>query len=546
MTANNFLLCSKPLAASDMFQHRSDGETAASLCSILGCNNIVDGRKYCQKHTAKRSHNKFFVKSRIKLPTPTGPNPENASSVSDRQCLGDSRELNSKSVLSQANEIKDGGTRVGMLPTGNQTTPVPGTEPRPTQPSPLKQKAGEPAEHLNGAGSGYTSIIFEPVPASDTRQGGQSTVPRTCNHDQALLQNFCDLQTADAKEPLQKIEQVRSISMLREISGEVPTGRDKKTAICISSDSEGGSINYTYAKNGALEHHGRRRTTCTPIPLNKEEPIIIDNDDDGEIDISRDTATTTSVQESQSHNTTNECPPEPRQSPRPAWLKSVPAIVEPEISIVNRPSPAPKPKDAEPKAVPAKRVFDSDAFDEMIYRQFKSKPRTRPCPISTEPNSRLYLPVNPAIHRSHDRTQKWHDDKTREIQERGSRKRWFGKAAARLQWLYEKEQLEQTQRQQHAQISAANTSREILPLLHSQRQDPKPRTSVRALDFGDVREEALPADVRANPAWLKAAEWHRRARNGDLETNASISRKRRLTWRQYTMLEREAARKMQG
>jgi hypothetical protein len=378
------------------------------------------------------------------------------------------------------------------------------------------------------------------------RQGGQSSVPRAYNHDRALLRNLRDLQTTDVKEPLQTIEQLRSVHMRREVSGEILRGRDKNTAICISSDSEAGSINYTYAKQRAVEHHERRTTTPIPIPLTTQEPIIIDNDDDGEIDISRDTPATTPVQENQNNDTANERASKPLYSPRPAWLKSALAIREPEISIVNRPSPAPKPKDTEFEAVPAKRVFDSDAFDEMIYRQFKSKPRTRSGSAGNEPSGRLYLPVNPAIHRSHDRTQEWYDDKMREIKERGNRKKWFGKASARLQWLYEKEKREQTQHQQHTPIRAAeNAHREIAPS-HPRRQDPKPRSSVRPLDFGDVRDEILPADVRENPAWLKAAAWHRQSRNGDLETNASISRKRRLTWRQYTILEREAARKMQG
>ncbi|EHK45075.1 hypothetical protein TRIATDRAFT_88018 [Trichoderma atroviride IMI 206040] len=155
------------------------------------------------------------------------------------------------------------------------------------------------------------------------------------------------------------------------------------------------------------------------------------------------------------------------------------------------------------------RVFDSDAFDAMIYRQSTLRPPpgvasqapARPkTPVKKPPVEyrRQYLPINPAIHLPIKRSEEWHTKKALEIQARGRRKAWFGKVIERRRWLRAKEKAEEDER------SAAKEPNQK-PL----RIDPQPWSYNRVIDFGDVPHEELPEDVLQNPAWAKACAWHR-------------------------------------
>ncbi|KAM0458922.1 hypothetical protein ACHAO4_002310 [Trichoderma viride] len=154
-------------------------------------------------------------------------------------------------------------------------------------------------------------------------------------------------------------------------------------------------------------------------------------------------------------------------------------------------------------------VFDSEAFDAMIYRQSTLRPPpgvasqapARPKTPVKKPSvkyQRQYLPINPAIHLPIKRSEEWHTKKALEIQARGRRKAWFGKVIERRRWLRAKEKAEEDER------NAAKESNQK-PL----RIDPQPWSYNRVIDFGDVPHEELPEDVLQNPAWAKACAWHR-------------------------------------
>lgn len=151
-------------------------------------------------------------------------------------------------------------------------------------------------------------------------------------------------------------------------------------------------------------------------------------------------------------------------------------------------------------------TFDPIAFDSIIYRQSRLRP---PPGVSLSSHivkngplldggERLYLPVNPAIHKMHKRSQRWYKQKCEEIKRRPTRKAWFGKVMARKRWLLAEERKLEEKRQEALCIGAAPPYR-----------PPEPRSVKQILDFGDVPEEDLPDYVRSNPAWLKACAWHR-------------------------------------
>lgn len=152
-------------------------------------------------------------------------------------------------------------------------------------------------------------------------------------------------------------------------------------------------------------------------------------------------------------------------------------------------------------------TFDPVAFDSIIYRQSRLRPppgvrlssRIVKNGSASRKSERVYLPVNPAIHKMHKRSQHWHKQKCEEIKRRPSRKAWFGKVEARLRWLRaEEERLEQSR--QNAQDDGT------MPPF----EPPEPRCFKQILDFGDVPEKELPEHVRNDPAWLKACAWLRK------------------------------------
>ncbi|KAM0552580.1 hypothetical protein ACHAPJ_007909 [Fusarium lateritium] len=149
--------------------------------------------------------------------------------------------------------------------------------------------------------------------------------------------------------------------------------------------------------------------------------------------------------------------------------------------------------------------FDSAAFDSLIYRQSNLRPpagvgvrRTVGKGLASSEGKQLFLPVNPAIHKMHKRSQTWYRKKCEEIRRRPGRKAWFGKVVERRRWIQDEEVKLEKQRQQ-AQFAGT------MPPF----KQPQPLGVKRVLDFGDVPEEELPDYVRKNPAWLKACAWHR-------------------------------------
>ncbi|KAI8673856.1 hypothetical protein NCS55_00707300 [Fusarium keratoplasticum] len=166
-------------------------------------------------------------------------------------------------------------------------------------------------------------------------------------------------------------------------------------------------------------------------------------------------------------------------------------------------------------------AFDSAAFDACIYRQSDLRPppgvvipsrKTRKAKASSE-EPRLFLPVNPAIHRMHNRSEDWYKKKCQEIKRRPRRKAWFGKVLERQRWLNAREaKLDE----ECEQARLAGKDPPFRP--------PQPRTHKRILDFGDVPEEELPEDVRNNPAWLKACAWHRETMNKALQRQHQVNK----------------------
>ncbi|UKZ72997.1 hypothetical protein TrVFT333_000636 [Trichoderma virens FT-333] len=194
-----------------------------------------------------------------------------------------------------------------------------------------------------------------------------------------------------------------------------------------------------------------------------------------------------------------------------------PFTVETDVSVENdsitvaiqnaaEPSIAAEPRMAEQPRTAKARVFDSEAFDAMIYRQstlhpppgvFVQAPARPNTPVqkpSIIEDQSQYLAINPAIHFSYNRSEEWYKEKALEIQARGGRKAWFGKVIERRRWLRAKEKAED---ERNASIQEPT------------RIDPRPWSYDRIIDFGDVPEEELPEDVLQNPAWVKACAWHR-------------------------------------
>ncbi|KAL3608401.1 hypothetical protein FPOAC2_03397 [Fusarium poae] len=151
-------------------------------------------------------------------------------------------------------------------------------------------------------------------------------------------------------------------------------------------------------------------------------------------------------------------------------------------------------------------TFDSVAFDSIIYRQSRLRPppgvilstRIVKGGSTSRNGDHVYLPVNPAIHNMHKRSQRWYKEKSEEIKRRPSRKAWFGKVEARQRWLRAEEEKLERSRQQ------AQHDGTMPPF-----EPPKPRSVRQILDFGDVPEDELPEHVRSNPAWLKTCAWFR-------------------------------------
>ncbi|KAF7550168.1 hypothetical protein G7046_g8105 [Stylonectria norvegica] len=167
--------------------------------------------------------------------------------------------------------------------------------------------------------------------------------------------------------------------------------------------------------------------------------------------------------------------------------------------------------------------YDAAAIDIIIYQQSEMSPpdgvfimpRIPEKPTTSSKDGRLFLPVNPAIHYTHNRSEQWHRRKAREIAARGGRKKWFGKVLERQRMLRRRKAMEERRRRKQRHEGA-------VPM----RRDPQPRTYNRVQDFGDVPEKELPDDVASNPAWVKACAWFREARVETIQYQRDSERRR--------------------
>lgn len=175
--------------------------------------------------------------------------------------------------------------------------------------------------------------------------------------------------------------------------------------------------------------------------------------------------------------------------------------------------------------------FDSAAFDTMIYKQSNLRP---PATVRVQPRSpakattssegkRIAVPVNPAIHGMHNRSEEWYRRKKKEVEKRGGRKAWFGKAVERMHSL-------RSQKTAEEEVQKQAREKSIIP----PRQDPQPWSHRRVLDFGDVEAEDLPDDVKENSSWLSACAWMRQSRQDGIQRHRRVLRTTEETERYYT------------
>ncbi|OAR01866.1 hypothetical protein LLEC1_01789 [Akanthomyces lecanii] len=199
---------------------------------------------------------------------------------------------------------------------------------------------------------------------------------------------------------------------------------------------------------------------------------------------------------------------------------------ETEFAIVYRPTSVVRRSTATRRET---KVFNSDAFDAMIYRQSDTQPPSGvaihpPTTASSTAPRRIFVHGNPAIHAPVVRTEKWLKDKAREIRNRPNRKRWFGKAAERMRWRYNKQvEEDKTKRQTQNKASAGRKTR----------QDPQPAGYKRVMDFGDVPRDRLPPYVLSDPAFVKGCDWMRKMRDEDVALWRAVEHRTQMTWQHY-------------
>ncbi|KAL4403619.1 hypothetical protein CABS03_15071 [Colletotrichum abscissum] len=104
-----------------------------------------------------------------------------------------------------------------------------------------------------------------------------------------------------------------------------------------------------------------------------------------------------------------------------------------------------------------------------------------------------YMRVDPRIHWSHNRSDKWFEQKMEEIKARGGRKANFGKAAHRMRM-----QRIATERREaeDAPMGALAEGRDRIPLVRS--KPTEPWSHHRQMDFGDVPAHELTRYVQEN------------------------------------------------
>lgn len=190
-----------------------------------------------------------------------------------------------------------------------------------------------------------------------------------------------------------------------------------------------------------------------------------------------------------------------------------PIISSGKSSVARQPSvrKVAEPVAPSPVKVNGIRKFDSLKFDSLIYGQpgaarppsgvavpSRTKRSRSLSRDQSEPESKMYIHANPAIHKAHNRSDEWFTEKAREIIARGNRKFWFGKVYERQRWLRRR------QASPTREIQLSNDGHHP-----PRRQEPQLHGHRRALDFSDVPESELPDYVQENPDWQKACEWFR-------------------------------------
>jgi hypothetical protein len=172
--------------------------------------------------------------------------------------------------------------------------------------------------------------------------------------------------------------------------------------------------------------------------------------------------------------------------------------------------------------------FDSVKFDSLFYGQdgvgpppegIEIQPRPRPHSPLRGRDDRLALSIDPRIHWTYDKSDRWYEKKMEEIKARGTRKINCRRVVQRVCAQRRKEEMEE-----RAQLQSRTVQLEMRP----PRPDPKPWTFGRHIDFGDVPEDQLPDYVKENPAWLRACAWMREVHAKPRKIHYPIDPRRRL------------------
>ncbi|KAM0256300.1 hypothetical protein ACHAQJ_005065 [Trichoderma viride] len=323
------------------------------------------------------------------------------------------------------------------------------------------------------------------APPIEHRGEGRSTLSET--ERQIKSQNSNQQADINGSAPLLKSSKYQSHIP----NDEQPASRFRSFKKAQASNTVASTIEAVHAKaKGQLENHTR------------VEIEILDDDDDSE---------ETAVHVPQRLQQPQQPKPQAIASKgeQEDTIDAAPSTVGKDVLVVDEAVLVATQDTAEERSKGKVHVFDSEAFDTMIYRQSMLRPPqgvslqapARPKTPVQKPfveHQRRYLPVDPAIHLPYNRSEEWYKQKALEIQARGGRKAWFGKVIERRRWLRAKEKAEEDERNM---AKASNQK----PL----RMDPQPWSYNRVLDFGDVPPEELPEDVLQDPAWIKACAWHR-------------------------------------
>jgi len=161
--------------------------------------------------------------------------------------------------------------------------------------------------------------------------------------------------------------------------------------------------------------------------------------------------------------------------------------------------------------------FDKSQFDKLIYQQAGAAIPPSGVAVGVSQtgqaierrDARLYLPIDPRIHWTQERSDEWYRKKRDEISRRPKRKANFGQAVQRM-----------AARMKEARLARRSTTEGLA----KRSVDPHSKTFGRNLDFGDVPEDDLPDYVKVNPAWRKACAWMRDCKEKSTQKQRELSR----------------------